>query len=143
MGWSEAVKQDEIDYENIVNTARETIKELERRQLIKGQHVTAYLDPPDEIIENDLDNDDLLTQIAESYARGPESDPDGPEVSLSESISVSQALNAVTTLRGFAEQQQEDYRELLQQLRSLERDMKTLQVANRTQSTLDRFFIAE
>jgi hypothetical protein len=144
MGWLEAVEQDKINYENIVNIARKTIQELKKRQFIKeGQHVTIYLNPPDEIIEHDLDNDDLLKQIAESYARGSESDPDGPEVCQPESISVSQALDAVTTLRGFAEQQKEDYRGFLQQLRSLERDMKALQMANRTQSTLDRFFIAE
>ena len=100
-----------------------------------------YLNLPDEIVEDAIDDDQLLKQIAESYARGPESDPDGPETPLPESISVPQALDAVTMLRGFAEQQKEDYRALLQQLASLERDMKALQVANCTQSTLDSFFI--
>ena len=40
-----------------------------------------YLNSSDEIIENDLDNDDLLTQIAEFYAWGPENDSDESEVS--------------------------------------------------------------
>jgi len=64
--------------------------------------VATFLNPVDEII--DAPNDDsLLEQIAKAYARGPESDPDGPEVSLPEPVSLPQALGAVTTLRGFAE----------------------------------------
>ena len=82
--------------------------------------IATFLDPVDEIIEDAPTDDSLLEQIAQAYVRGPESDPDGPEVSLPEPISLPQALGAVTTLRGFAEQQKEDYRGLLQQLASLE-----------------------
>ena len=35
----------------------------------------------------------------------PDTDPDGPEVPIPESISIPQALSAVSTLRTFAEQQ--------------------------------------
>jgi hypothetical protein len=88
--------------------------------------VVTFLNPVDEIIEDAPDNDDFLKQIAQAYACGPEHDPDGPEVSLPEPVSLPQALGAVITLRGFAEQQKEDYRGLLRQLTSLERDMKAL-----------------
>jgi hypothetical protein len=81
--------------------------------------------------------------LAEAYARGPESDPDGPEVPIPEPISIQQALSAASTLRGFAEQQKEDYQGLIRQLSSLEREMKALQLASCTQTTLDRFFIAK
>ena len=117
-----------------------TTKELENRQFItQGQPIATFLNPVDEIIEDAPTDDSLLEQIAQAYARGPESDPDGPEVSLPEPISLPQALGAVTTLRGFAEQQKEDYRGLLQQLASLERDMKALQMTNSTQTTLERW----
>jgi hypothetical protein len=54
MGWQEAVKQDEDSYIHVVNLAREAIKELANRQFIKeGQNVATFLDPPDEIIEDD------------------------------------------------------------------------------------------
>lgn len=71
-------------------------------------------------MEDTPDNDDLLEQIAQAYACGPKYDLDGTEVSLSEPVSLPQALGAVTTLRGLAEQQKEDYRGLLRQLASLE-----------------------
>ena len=54
-----------------------------------------------------------------------------------------QTLSALTTLRGFAEQQKKDYRGLIRQLSSLERDMKALRQKNSTQTTLDRFDIAK
>jgi hypothetical protein len=47
-------------------------------------------------------------------------------------ISIPQALGAVSTLRTFAEQQKEDYTIFLRQLRALEREMKALQMVNRT-----------
>jgi phosphoenolpyruvate-protein kinase (PTS system EI component) len=56
MGWQEAIKQDEDSYNHVVNLAREAIKELENRQFIKeGQNVATFLDPSDEIIEDDLE----------------------------------------------------------------------------------------
>jgi hypothetical protein len=67
----------------------------------------------DEIIDDDPSDDHFVEQIAQAYARGPESDPDGPEVPIPEPISIPQALSAVITLRGFAEQQKEDYRGLI------------------------------
>ena len=50
--------------------------------------MAAYFNPLDEVVNNAIDDNDLLEQIAQSYARGPESDPDGPEVPLPEPISV-------------------------------------------------------
>jgi hypothetical protein len=144
MGWLEAIEQDEANYDYTVDAAREAIKELERRQFIKeGQNVATFLNPLDEIVDDDPDDDHFVEQVAQAYARGPESDPDGPEVPIPEPISIPQALSAATTLRGFAEQQKEDYRGLIRQLSSLEREMKALQLANSTQTTLDRFFIAK
>ena len=110
MKWDEALKQDEDSYNHIVDLAGKAIKELENRQFIQqGQPIATFLNPVDEIIEDAPTDDSLLEQIAQAYARGPESDPDGPEVSLPEPVSLLQALGAVTTLRGFAEQQKEDY----------------------------------
>jgi hypothetical protein len=63
----------------------------------------------------------------------------GQKYPLPEPISVPQALGAVSTLRTFVEQQKEDYTVFLRQLRALEREMKALQVVNRTQTTLERF----
>jgi len=90
--------------------------------------VATFLDPPDEIIEDEPEDDD---------------DPDRSEVLLPEPISVPQALGAVSTLRTFTEQQKEDYTVFLRQLRALEREMKALQMVNRTQTTLERFFVAK
>jgi hypothetical protein len=114
MGWQEAVQQDKDSYDRVVNLAREAIKELENRHFIKeGQNVATFLDPPDGIIEDELEDGD---------------DPDRPEVPLPEPISIPQALGAVSTLRTFAEQQKEDHTIFLRQLRVLEREMKVLQV---------------
>jgi hypothetical protein len=84
-----------------------------------------------------------LTQGQVSKILSPQSDtdPDGPEVTLPEPISIPQALSAVSTLRTFAEQQKEDHTIFLRQLRVLEREMKALQVVNSTQTTLERFFV--
>jgi hypothetical protein len=110
MGWQEAIQQDKDSYDRVVNLAREAIKELENRHFIKeGQNVATFLDPPDGIIEDELEDGD---------------DPDRPEVPLLEPISSPQALGAVSTLRTFAEQQKEDYTVFLRQLRALEREMK-------------------
>jgi hypothetical protein len=129
MGWQEAVQQDKDSYDRVVNLAREAIKELENRHFIKeGQNVATFLDPPDGIIEDELEDGD---------------DPDRPEVPLPEPISIPQALGAVSTLRTFAEQQKEDYTVFLRQLRALEREMKALQMVNRNQTTLERFFVAK
>jgi hypothetical protein len=118
MVWQEAVQQDKDSYDRVVNLAREAIKELENRHFIKeGQNAATFLDPPDEIIEDEPEDDD---------------DPDRPEVPLPEPISVPQALGAVSTLQTFAEQQKEDYTVFLRQLRALEREMKALQMVNRT-----------
>jgi len=84
-----------------------------------------------------------VEQIAQAYARGPESDPDGPEVPTPEPISIPQVFSAIATLQGFAERQQEDYRGLIRQLSSLERDMKVLRQTRSTQTTLDSFYIAK
>jgi len=117
---------------------------LENRHFIKeGQNVATFLDPPDETIEDECEDDDFIEQIAQAYARVPDTDPDGPEVPLPEPISVPQALGAVSTLRTFAEQQKEDYTVFLRQLRALEREMKALQMVNRTQTTLERFFCSK
>jgi hypothetical protein len=101
---------------------------LKNRQFIKeGQNVTTFLDPPDEIIEDDPEDDGFIEQITQAYARVPDIDPDGPEATpLPESISIPQALGAVNTLRAFAEQQKEDHTVLFRQLRALERKMKAL-----------------
>lgn len=105
MGRQEAVKRDEDSYDHVVNLARQAIKELENRQFIKeGQNVVTFLDPPDEIIEDDPEDDGFIEQITQAYARVPDIDPDGPEVPLPESISIPQALGAVNTLWTFAEQ---------------------------------------
>jgi hypothetical protein len=142
MGWQEAIKNDEVYYNKTVDIAREAIKELERRHFIKeGMHVASYLNPVDEIIDDDPDDDHFIEHLAQTYARGPESDPDGPEVPVPDPISIPQALSAVMTLRSYAEQQKEDFRGLIRQLGSLEREMKAQEVTNRTQTTLDRFFI--
>jgi hypothetical protein len=82
-----------------------------------------------------------IEHLAQIYARGSESDPDGPEVPVPDFISIPQALSAVMTLHSYAEQQKEDFRGLIRQLRLLEREMKAQEVANRIQTTLDRFFI--
>jgi hypothetical protein len=129
MGWQEAVQQDKDSYDRVVNLAREAIKELENRHFIKeGQNVATFLDPLEEIIEDEPEDDD---------------DPDRPEVPLPEPISVPQALGVVSTLRTFAEQQKEDYTVVLRQLRASEREMKASQMVNRTQTTLERFFVAK
>ena len=73
-----------------------------------------------------------MEHLAKSYARGPESDPDGLEAPVPELISISRAVAAVTTVRSFAERQKEDSRRLIRQLGSLERAMKALQVTNCT-----------
>ena len=84
---------------------QKTIKELENRHFIKeGQDVTTFLNPSDEVIEDEPEDDDFIEQIAQAYTHIPDTDPDGPEVSLPEPISVPQALGAVNTLRTFAEQ---------------------------------------
>jgi hypothetical protein len=141
MGWDEALKQDEDSYNEVVDLARKAIKELENRRFIKeGQSVVIFLNPVDEIVEDAPDDDGLLEQISQAYARGPESDPDGPEVPIPEPVSLPQVFAAAMALRGFAEQQKEDYREFLRQLASLERDIKALQVTNVTQTTLEQFF---
>ena len=82
-------------------------------------------------------------QIAQAYAPVPDTDPDGPEVPLPEPISVPQALGAVCTLRTFAEQRKENYTVIIRWLRALEREMKALQMVNRTQTTLERFLVAK
>jgi len=129
MGWQEAIQQDKDSYDRVVNLAREAIKELENRHFIKeGQNVATFLDPPDGIIEDELEDGD---------------DPDRPEVPLPEPISIPQALGAVSTLRTFPEQQKEDYTVFLRQLRALEREMKALQMVNNNQTTLERFFVAK
>jgi hypothetical protein len=96
--------------------------------------------PSDEIIEDDLEDDGFIEQIAQAYARVPDTDPDGPEGPLPEPISIPQALGTVSTLRTFAEQQKEDHTIFLRQLRVFERETKALQVANGTQTTLERRF---
>ena len=144
MGWEEAVKQDEALYDQIVTQARDALKELENRQFIKeGQHIATFLNPPDEIIDDIPDNDQFIEQLAESYAKGPEIDPDAPETPIPKPISIPQALGALTTLRSFAEQQQRDHRDLIRQLGTLEREMKALQMSSRSQTSLERFFIAK
>ena len=105
--------------------------------------MATFLNPPDEIIEDDPEDDGFIEQIAQGYARVPDTDPDGPEVPLPEAISIPQALGAVSTLRTFVEQQNEDHTVFLRQLRVLEREMKALQVVNSTQTTLERFFVAK
>ena len=85
----------------------------------------------------------FIEQLAESYAKGPEVDPDGTEVPVPELISIPQALEAAKTLRAFGEQQKEDYRGLIRQLAVVERDIRALQVANSTQTTIDSFFAAQ
>jgi hypothetical protein len=105
--------------------------------------VVTFLNPPDEIIEDKPEDDALIKQIAQAYARVPDTDPDRPEVPSPEAISIPQALGAVNTLRTFAEQQKEDHTIFLRQLRVLEREMKALQVVNRTQTTLERYFVAK
>jgi hypothetical protein len=92
--------------DRIVTQAQEVIKELERRQFIKeGQHVATLLSPPDEIIEDSPDDDQFIEQLAQSYAKGPEVDPDAADVPVPAPISIPQVLGALTTLRTFAEQQ--------------------------------------
>jgi hypothetical protein len=101
--------------------------------------VDTFLNPPDEIVADSPNEDQFIEQLSQSYAKGPEVDPDGTEVPVPEPISIPQALEAAKTLRGFAEQQKKDYR----QLAVVEREMKVLQVANSTQTTLDSFFKAQ
>jgi hypothetical protein len=98
-GWQEAVKRDEDSYDHVVNLARETIKELENRQFIKeGQNVATFLDPPNEIIEDNPEDDGFIKQITQTYARVPDTNPDEAEVPLLEPISIPQALGAVNIL---------------------------------------------
>jgi hypothetical protein len=144
MGWEEAVKQDEALYDKIVIQAQQAIKELERRQFIKeGQQVATFLNPPDEIIDDSPDDDQFIEQLAQGYAKGPEVDPDAADVPVPTPISIPQALGALTTLRAFAEQQKRDHHDLIRQLGILEREMKAVQMSSRSQTTLERFFVAK
>jgi len=43
-----------------------------------------FLDPPDEIIEDDPEDDGSIEQITQAYAHVPDIDPDKPEVPLPE-----------------------------------------------------------
>lgn len=143
-GWEEMVQQDEASYVAVVNLAQAAIKELEKRQFIyQGIDVATFLDPPDEIIADTPDDDDVLEQITQVYATGPDVDEDSPNVPIPVPILIPQALDAVITLRSFAEQQKEDYTGLIRQLDTLDRDMKALQVGRRSQSTLDRFLVSK
>jgi hypothetical protein len=55
------LKQDEDNYDYTVNAAREVIKELERRQFIKkGRNVATFLNPVDEIIDDDPDGEHFV-----------------------------------------------------------------------------------
>ena len=64
-------------------------KSWKNRHFIKeGQNVAIFLNPPDEIIGNEPEDDDLIEQIAQAYARVPDTDPDEPEVPLPEPISI-------------------------------------------------------
>jgi hypothetical protein len=56
-----------------------------------------------EIIEDDLKDDGFIEQIAQAYARVPDTDLDKLEVSLPKPISISRVLGTVSTLRTFAE----------------------------------------
>src|SRR4051794_12605955 len=77
-------------------------------QFIKeGQHVATFLDPPDEIIDDSPDDDQFIEQLVQSYAKGPEVDPDAADVPVPTPISIPQALGALTTLRTFAEQERD------------------------------------
>jgi hypothetical protein len=54
---------------------------LENRHFIQeGQNVATFLNPQDETIEDEPEDDDFIEQIAQAYARVPDTDPDGPEV---------------------------------------------------------------
>jgi hypothetical protein len=128
----------------VVDLARAAIEELKRRQFIHhGIDVTTFLDPPDEVIADEPDDDHIIEQIAQAYAVGPDVDEDSLDVPIPVPVSISQALDAVTTLRSFAEQLKEDYAGLVRQLDTLGRDMKALQISRRPQSTLDRFLVSK
>ena len=85
----------------------------------------------------------FLEQITQAYAAGPDIDEESQNIPIPVPVSISQALDAVKTLRSFAEQQKEDYAGLIRQLDTLHRDMKALQISRRSQSTLDRFLVSK
>jgi hypothetical protein len=88
--------------------------------------VDTFLNPPEEIVADSPDKDQFIKQLAQSYANRPKVDPDRIEVPVPELISIPQALEAAKTLRGFAEQQKEDYRGLIRQLTVVEREIRAL-----------------
>ena len=139
------MKQEDASYAGVVGLARAAIEERAKRQFIHdGMDVAAYLDPLDETVEDKVDDDQFIEQLAQSYAQGPDIDPDGPEVCTPPPISFPVALGAVTTVRSLVERQDKDYCKLIRQLRMFEMDMQALQVANRSQTTLESaFFIVK
>src|SRR5271170_2987681 len=77
-----------------------------RRKLTNAHRVEIwhFLSPSDEIIDDSPDDDQFIEQLAQSYAKGPEVDPDAADVPVPTPISIPQALGALTALRTFAEQ---------------------------------------
>jgi hypothetical protein len=56
-----------------------------------------FLDPLDEIIEDDPEDGGFIEQIAQAYARAPDTDPEGPEAPLPQSISISNRHSVQST----------------------------------------------
>lgn len=75
--------------------------------------MATFLNPPDEIIDDSPDNNQFIEQPAQSYAKGPEVDPDAADIPVPALIPIPQALGVLTTLRIFAEQQKRYHRDLI------------------------------
>jgi hypothetical protein len=100
--------------------------------------IELFLNPKAEAVD-DIE-EDIFEQIAQAHADGDCKPESGDEASQVASVSLSEALAGLATLRLYEEQQEDGSRDLIRGLNRLERELLGKRANQGTQTQIDSYF---
>jgi hypothetical protein len=100
--------------------------------------IEAFLNPEAEVVNNP--EEQIFKQIVEAYADDDYEPESGDEAFQVASVSLSEALAGLVTLRLYEEQQENGSRDFIRSLNRLERELLGIRANQSTQTYIDSYF---
>jgi hypothetical protein len=119
-----------------ISIAIQALAELGRIE--EAMPIESFLNPKAEAVD-DIE-EDIFEQIAQAHADGDCEPESGDEASQVASVSLSEALAGLATLRLYEEQQEDGSRDLIRGLNRLERELLGKRANQGTQTQIDSYF---
>jgi hypothetical protein len=136
---NETLAQKDARYNTTVSQISIVIQALaELGRIQEAMPTESFVNPEAEIVDDA--EEDIFEQIAQAHADGDCEPESSDEAFQMASVSLSEALAGLATLRLYEEQQEDGSRDLIRSLNRLERELLGKQANQATQTQIDSYF---